>query len=111
MNKLLNLQWEQVTENTSKLNFQKLNELFSELIGWEIYQKEDALHLKKEFKFKDFGQAAFFSSQVARIADEKKHHPTILTDSEIVMVTWCTHKIMGLHQNDFIMAAKTDQLY
>ena len=48
MNKLLNLQWEQVSENTSKLNFLKINDLLSELIGWEVFQKENAMQLKKK---------------------------------------------------------------
>jgi 4a-hydroxytetrahydrobiopterin dehydratase len=48
--------------------------------------------------------------QVGQIAEEEGHHPSILTEWGRVTVTWWTHKIKGLHRNDFIMAAKTDRL-
>jgi len=51
-----------------------------------------------------------FTNQVAKIANDEDHHPAILTEWGKVTVTWWTHKIRGLHLNDFIMAAKTDQL-
>jgi 4a-hydroxytetrahydrobiopterin dehydratase len=76
-----------------------------------MYQEEGEPRLKKMFKFKDFAQAAGFTNQVVRIAAEEDHHPSILLEWGKVTVSWWTHKIKGLHQNDFIMAAKTDHLY
>jgi len=61
-------------------------------------------------KFKNFAQAVAFTNKVAEIAEAEGHHPAILTEWGKVTVTWWTHKIKGLHRNDFIMAAKTDQL-
>jgi 4a-hydroxytetrahydrobiopterin dehydratase len=52
-----------------------------------------------------------FTDTVCRLAEAEGHHPAILTEWGKVTVTWWTHKIKGLHRNDFIMAAKTDALY
>ena len=59
----------------------------------------------------DFAEALEFTNDVGAIAEEEGHHPAILTEWGRVTVTWWTHKIRGLHRNDFIMAAKTDQIY
>jgi len=111
MNKLINAHCEKVTSETPRLNDEEVNQLFTDLVGWNMYNKDSELRLEKIFTFKDFAQAAGFTNQVARIAGEEDHHPAILTEWGKVTVTWWTHKIKGLHQNDFIMAAKTDQLY
>jgi 4a-hydroxytetrahydrobiopterin dehydratase len=111
MNKLTNLHCEKVSENTPRLSDKEMNQLILDLTGWNTHQKESELRLYKVFEFKDFDQAAVFTSKVAQIAGEEDHHPAILTEWGRVTVTWWTHKIKGLHKNDFIMAAKTDQLY
>jgi 4a-hydroxytetrahydrobiopterin dehydratase len=111
MNKLVHLHCEKVTANTPRLSDKEVNLLLGDLSGWNTHQNEGELRLTKKFEFKDFDQAAGFTSQVAQIAREEDHHPAILTEWGRVTVTWWTHKIKGLHQNDFIMAAKTDQLY
>lgn len=51
-----------------------------------------------------------FTNQVGQLAEEQGHHPAILLEYGKVTVRWWTHKINGLHRNDFIMAARTDQL-
>ena len=73
--------------------------------------KDGELRLERVFTFKDFNQAVAFTNRVAEIANEEDHHPAILTEWGKVTITWWTHKIRGLSLNDFIMAAKTDQLY
>ncbi len=52
-----------------------------------------------------------FTNQGGQLAEAEGHHPRVCTEGGKVTVTWWTHKIKGLHRNDFIMAAKTDQLY
>lgn len=64
-----------------------------------------------ELKFRDFARALAFTNAVGEVAEEEGHHPVIELTWGRVTVTWWTHKIGGLHQNDFIMAAKTSQLY
>jgi 4a-hydroxytetrahydrobiopterin dehydratase len=78
---------------------------------WQIIEREGVNRLERVFKFKNFAQAIAFTNQVAEIAEAEEHHPAILTEWGKVTITWWTHKIKGLHRNDFIMAAKTDKLY
>ena len=76
---------------------------------WSL--QEGATRLQRRFEFKDFLQAMEFVNRVAEIAEAEGHHPALLTEWGKVTVTWWTHKIKGLHRNDFIMAAKTDPLH
>jgi len=78
---------------------------------WKVYQVDGINRLERVFTFKNFAQAIAFTDQVGALAEAEDHHPAILTEWGRVTVTWWTHKIKGLHQNDFIMAAKTDELY
>jgi 4a-hydroxytetrahydrobiopterin dehydratase len=100
-----------IKPNTPKLIKSEINQLIAQLPGWRIYEKDGEPRLEKSFKFENFKQAAVFTAQIAVEADKEDHHPTILTEWGRVTITWWTHRIKGLHQNDFIMAARTDQLY
>ena len=78
---------------------------------WQLVEREGIQRLERVFRFKDFAQALAFTNRVGEIAETEGHHPVLITDWGKVTVTWWSHKIKGLHRNDFIMAAKTDQLY
>ena len=78
---------------------------------WTVYQVDGINRLERVFTFKNFAQAIAFTDQVGALAEAEDHHPAILTEWGKVTVTWWTHKIKGLHRNDFIMAARTDDLY
>ncbi len=78
---------------------------------WEIVERENIKRLERAFKFDDFPQALSFTNKVGELAESEGHHPALLTEWGRVTVTWWTHKIRGLHRNDFIAAAKTDKLY
>ena len=75
--------------------------------GWEVV---DGHHLEKEFEFDDFAQALEFTNRLGELAEEQGHHPDIHLSWGRVKVQIWTHKIDGLHESDFILAAKTDQL-
>jgi 4a-hydroxytetrahydrobiopterin dehydratase len=111
MNELAKLHCSQVNENTAKLNEREITQLKAKIPGWLTNEKEGELRLEKSFKFENFDQAVGFTNRVAQEAKKEDHHPAILTEWGKITVTWWTHKIKGLHQNDFIMAAKTDQLF
>lgn len=81
-----------------------------QLPGWQIVGIEGVNHLEKTYRFKDFGAALLFTNKVGALAEREQHHPAIVTEWGRVTVSWWTHKISGLHANDFIMAAKTDRL-
>jgi 4a-hydroxytetrahydrobiopterin dehydratase len=75
--------------------------------GWKIV---DEHHLEKEYKFKDFREALDFTNRVGELAEEQGHHPDIYLAWGKVRVTIWTHKIDGLTESDFILAAKADGL-
>ena len=84
-------------------------ELLKELNDWALI--DDAHLLAKSFRFKNFVTTMEFVNEVAAIAEEEGHHPTLVTEWGKVTVVWWSHRIRGVHRNDFIMAAKTNQVY
>jgi len=75
--------------------------------GWKVV---DEHHLEREFQFADFRQALEFVNEVGELAELEDHHPDILLSYGKVVIQLWTHKIGGLHENDFILAAKIDGL-
>jgi 4a-hydroxytetrahydrobiopterin dehydratase len=90
---------------------EEIAEFHPQIPDWELNETGGVKQLERTFKFKNFRQALAFTNKVGDAAEEEGHHPAILTEWGKVTVTWWTHKIGGLHQNDFIMAAQTDDLY
>jgi 4a-hydroxytetrahydrobiopterin dehydratase len=76
---------------------------------WEL--DEEGKSIFRRFKFKNFAEAIEFANGVGGLAEEAGHHPVIVMGWGFCRVKWKTSKIDGLHQNDFIMAARSDQLY
>jgi 4a-hydroxytetrahydrobiopterin dehydratase len=74
---------------------------------WYVAEKH---HLEREFTFEDFRQALDFVNEVGELAEEQGHHPDIYLSYGKVKIQLWTHKINGLHENDFILAAKIDAL-
>lgn len=93
----------QVTEEETQ-------KLMLEIPNWEVIKIDGINRLRRTFEFPNFIEAIAYTNKVGEISEEEGHHPAILTEWGKVTVTWWTHKIKGLHNNDFIMAAKTDQL-
>ena len=89
----------------------EIDQYYKQLQSWSVVEKGGVKRLEKSFKFNDFAEALAFTNKVGEIAEEQGHHPDILTEWGRVTVSWWTHKINGLHKNDFIMAAKTDALF
>lgn len=89
----------------------QIEEYRPQVPDWELVEENGIPRLHRSLKFKNFAEALTFTQQVGELAEEQGHHPVLVTEWGKVTVTWWTHKIKGLHQNDFIMAAKTDKLY
>jgi 4a-hydroxytetrahydrobiopterin dehydratase len=87
------------------------DELQTEIPEWTVTTVGGIERLERTFSFKNFSQALAFTNKVAELAEAEGHHPAILVEWGRATVSWWTHKIKGQHRNDFIMAAKTDQLY
>ena len=88
----------------------EIEDLLLHVIGWQVVERNGIPLLQREFKFKNFVEAIAFTNKIAVIAEKQGHHPLIITEWGRVTVQWWTHKIKGLHKNDFIMAAKTDEI-
>ena len=89
----------------------ELQRLMPAIPDWQVVVVDGVMQLTREYGFKNFAQAMAFSNRVGDIAETENHHPAILTEWGKVTVTWWSHNIRGLHKNDLIMAARTDQVY
>lgn len=94
-----------------KVSAEDVKERMVQLPEWKIVQENAVDHLARAYSFKNFVEALRFTQAVGALAEQHQHHPALLTEWGKVTVNWWTHKIKGLHENDFIMAAKTDQLF
>jgi len=90
---------------------EEMDRLLPLIPEWTVVSEEDIPRLQRTFTFPDFAEALAFTNRVGDIAEQEGHHPALLTEWGKVTVTWWTHKIRGLHRNDFIMAARTDEVY
>ncbi|MFW6195263.1 MAG: 4a-hydroxytetrahydrobiopterin dehydratase [Chloroflexota bacterium] len=85
--------------------------LHPQIPEWEIVYEDDVPRLRRTFRFSNFAEALAFTRRVGELAESEGHHPRLTTEWGRVTVDWWTHKIRNLHRNDFIMSAKTDDIY
>ena len=88
----------------------EIEELRPQVPDWELVERAGIPRLERVLRFANFAEALAFTNRVGVLAEAQGHHPALLTEWGRVTVTWWTHKIHGLHRNDFVMAAKTDSL-
>ena len=94
------------------LSDDEITKLQPQIPSWSIIEDEDEVkRLICAFAFKNYDESLNFTNIVAKLAEEEDHHPEIILEWGKVTVSWWSHKIKGLHQNDFICAAKTDELF
>jgi 4a-hydroxytetrahydrobiopterin dehydratase len=89
----------------------EIQELKPQIPEWTLVEREGVRRLERVFRFPNFAAALAFTNRVGTLAEEEGHHPAILTEWGRSTVGLWTHKIKGLHRNDFIMAAKIDALH
>jgi 4a-hydroxytetrahydrobiopterin dehydratase len=85
-------------------------QLHTQIPRWDVIKVDGMKRLERVFKFKDFAEAINFVDEVAECAKQQNHHPRIIVEYAKVTLHWWTHKVNGLHLNDFIMAAKMDRV-
>jgi 4a-hydroxytetrahydrobiopterin dehydratase len=90
---------------------EQIHEALTQLPEWKLIQVEGIDQLQRTYKVKNFADAMALTQAIGLLAEEYQHHPALLTEWGKVTVTWWTHKIKGLHENDLIMAAKTEKLF
>lgn len=111
MSELTEMRCEACRAGAPKVTDQELRELIGEIPDWVVEVRDGIMQLERVFSFPNFASALGFTNRVGDLAEEQGHHPALLTEWGRVTVTWWSHKIRGLHRNDFIMSAKTDALY
>lgn len=92
------------------LSEQEIKELAPQIPSWMIHEEEGIKRLICSFAFSSYEDSVNFTNKVAKLAEEEDHHPEIVLEWGNVTVSWWSHKIKGLHKNDFICASKTDNL-
>lgn len=93
----------------ASLKGDELKKYFDSVEGWNGIEADT--RISKDFEMQNFEMAVDFINKIAQIAEQEGHHPDIrLHDFKFVEVILWTHKIGGLHQNDFILASKIDQI-
>ena len=90
-----------------KLNSEEITQFLSKIDNYWMVEDD---RLFKDFDFNDYNQAVNFANNVVNIANEEEHHPYIHINYKNVRIILFTHKINGLHENDFLMAAKIDKI-
>jgi 4a-hydroxytetrahydrobiopterin dehydratase len=89
---------------------EEIAELRPQVPEWELVEVDGVKRLTRVFPAGSFAEALEFTNRVGELAEAERHHPLLTTEWGRTTVTWWTHKIRGLHRNDFVMAAKTDEL-
>ena len=89
----------------------EIADLMFHIPQWQNTEQDGVLRLQRVFKFKNYAQSLEFTNKIAAIAEQEDHHPLIVLEWGRVTVQWWTHIVKGLHRNDFIMAAKTDEIH
>lgn len=111
MEELTQLKCVACRKDAPQVREEEIAEFLPQVPDWKLVRRESIKRLERIFSFNNFADALAFTNKVGELAEAEGHHPALLTQWGTVTVTWWTHKIKGLHRNDFIMAAKTDQLY
>ena len=107
---LVRMQCEACEADSPRVTEEEERAFTPQIPQWQKVEEDGEPRLRRTFDFPDFAQALAFTDRVGALAEEQDHHPSLLTEYGKVTVTWWTHSIGGLHRNDFVMAAKTDEL-
>jgi 4a-hydroxytetrahydrobiopterin dehydratase len=108
--RLVNQRCTACDRNAPRLTEAELQELLPQIPEWRVIEVNGEPRLERSFRLPDFAAALDLTDRIGALAEEEGHHPAILTEWGRVTVGWWTHKIRGLHRNDVIMAARTDEL-
>ena len=92
-------------------NITEIHKYLKKVDDWDVKKNKDKIYfLEKNFKFKNFSESQKFVNEVGNIAEAEKHHPDIIFGWGYAKIQIFTHKIKGLVESDFILAAKVDKI-
>ncbi len=95
-------------EGAEKLSTEEVARLHVEVPEWQL--NEEGTQISRRVAFKDFAKALAFANEVGRLAEQEWHHPTLIVGWGEVTVSFMTHSLQGLSENDFVMAKRVDEL-
>ncbi|PMR68193.1 4a-hydroxytetrahydrobiopterin dehydratase [Halomonas heilongjiangensis] len=110
MSQLSDQQCEACSWDAPRVTEAEIEQYKTQIPEWQIVERDGIMQLERVFKFRNFKQALDFTNRVGEIAEGAGHHPALLTEWGKVTVTWWSHEMKGLHKNDFILAARTDEV-
>jgi 4a-hydroxytetrahydrobiopterin dehydratase len=110
MSKLSQMSCVALSANDRALGDDEIESMHQEVPQWQIKTVDGIRRLERVFTCKNFTEALALTNKIGAIAEEQNHHPLIVTEWGKVTLNWWTHKVGGLHKNDFIMAAKSDEI-
>lgn len=108
MNPFINKQCRDYARKESPLNLSEIEENRRHTPEWQYWAPEN--HLERVYRFDNYADTIAFVNQVANIADQQNHHPNMMVSYNRCKVSFYTHTVNGLTENDFICAAKIDAL-
>lgn len=94
-----------------KASSEEIQDYLKALPNWEVDESSAVKKIKKTYAFTRYAESLDFVNRVGECSEDQGHHPVMLFEFRQVTVEWWTHKIEGLHVNDFVMASKCDGLY
>jgi 4a-hydroxytetrahydrobiopterin dehydratase len=98
-------------EQTAPLTEEAIATWRQQVPDWQVREAKVGKRLECQYDVNDFAQALAFATAIGALAEAEFHHPKLIVAWGQVSVQWWTHQVQGLHLNDFIMAAKTDDIY
>ena len=112
MSDLINKQCIPCEGGVSALELSEIHKYQNKVYGWNVKKNEKQIYfLEKNFKFKDFINSQNFINKVGEISEKENHHPDVSFGWGYAKILITTHAIEGLSENDFILAAKIDQIF
>ena len=96
--------------NISAFDISEIHKYQKKVDGWDIVNNKNTFFLEKKFTFKNFLESQKFVNEVGKISEEENHHPDIVFGWGYAKINITTHAIEGLSENDFILAAKIDNI-
>lgn len=101
----------EISAKDSSLSKKMIASLMEQVSHWNLIDGTNGYQIQRMFEFGSFYEASQFVNEIGKTTQTSNHYPHITLDSEVVQVSWWTPQVRGLHQNDFVMAMATDDIY
>ena len=104
---------EALTKDSTSPTPEEIKELLNEIPSWKVHYSIEGkfYYLERKYRCTGYPTVIAFHNEVAELAEKVQHHPEMVSEYQYLTVKWWSHSVGGLHLNDFIMAAKCDQIH